>query len=93
MWEVIITVHQCECRANKKKNAKHRFEKKNFKLINNSIYGKIMRNVKKEQIWNSWPSKIELFDVTTKLSYNKMHFRKFVNNRNEKKKTNKISHK
>ena len=47
MWEVIITIHQCECRANKKKNAKHRFEKTNFKLINNSIYGKIMRNVKK----------------------------------------------
>ena len=30
-----------------KNNAKHRFEKTNFKLINNSIYGKIMRHVKK----------------------------------------------
>ena len=48
------------------------FEKDFFKLMNNSVFGKTMENVKNTKISNLKNRKKELFGPTTKLSFHKV---------------------
>ena len=68
-----------------RKKAKKDFEKDVIKLINNSVFGKTMENVRKHR--NIKLLKIEKrrdYGVRSKLSQYKTFYRESVGNRNEK---------
>ena len=68
-----------------RENAKNNFEIDFFKLINNSVFGKAMENLKKHRYFELLKEK-KLFSFRTKLSrsHYKVFYRRFINNRNEK---------
>ena len=67
------------------KKYKNEFGKKRFRLMNYSVLGKTMKDVRKQrsQACNNQRKK-GLFGIRTKLSCRKMIFNKFVSSRNEK---------
>ena len=63
-----------------RQKAKNNFEKYFFKLMNNAVFGKTMKIVRKH---NNRKEK-KLFNIRIKLSYYKVFRRRFISNRNEK---------
>ena len=71
-----------------KKEAKNDFEKDFFKLINNSVFGKTIENVRKQGDIKLVPTDEKRNKLVSEQSYHTTKlFQKFFSNRNEKNKS------
>ena len=70
------------------KGAKNDFEIDLLKLMNNSVFGKTMENLRKHRDIKSVITDVKRNKLVSEPNYhNKTFFRKFVSNRNEKNKS------
>ena len=67
-----------------KTEAKNEFKKDFFKLMNNSVFGKTIENVRKHRDNKLVTTDERRNKLVSEANYHKTFFRKFVSNRNEK---------
>ena len=73
-----------------RKEANNEFEQDFFELINNSVFGKTMENVRNHTDIKIVTTNKKRSILVSKPNYHKTktHFRKFIDNRNEKNRSN-----